>query len=118
MTSGNTEEASVAPDGGHQTERYDTLIAGGEVVDPGAGLSGRLDVAIHDGKVVRVEADLDRTAADVMTRNPVTIRRETLAAEALLVLERRKITSIVVVDADRRVQGVVHLHDLWGTEMI
>ena len=41
---------------------------------------------------------LDRKAGDVMTRNPVTIRRDTLAAEALLVLERRKITSIVVVD--------------------
>ena len=61
---------------------------------------------------------LDRTATDVMTRNPVTIRRDTLAAEALLVLEQRKITSIVVVDHDRRVQGVVHLHDLWRTEMI
>ena len=60
---------------------------------------------------------LDRTAGDVMTRNPVTIRRDTLAAEALHILERRKITSIVVVDAEQRVQGVVHLHDLWRTEM-
>ena len=39
-------------------------------------------------------------AGDVMTRNPVTIRRDTLAAEALLILERRKITSIVVVNDD------------------
>ena len=57
------------------------------------------------------------SAGDVMTKNPVTIRRETLAAEALLVLERRKITSIVVVDDGQRVQGVVHLHHLWRTEM-
>ena len=42
---------------------------------------------------------------------------DTLAAEALLVLERRKITSIVVVDGGQRVQGVVHLHHLWRTEM-
>jgi arabinose-5-phosphate isomerase len=61
---------------------------------------------------------LDRMAADVMTHNPVTIRPETLAAEALLILERRKITSIVVVSEDQRVQGVVHLHDLWRTEMV
>ena len=47
----------------------------------------------------------------------VTIRRDTLAAEALLILERRKITSIVVVSEDQRVQGVVHLHHLWRTEM-
>ncbi|HEU4692164.1 MAG TPA: KpsF/GutQ family sugar-phosphate isomerase [Vicinamibacterales bacterium] len=60
---------------------------------------------------------LERSAADVMTRNPVTIRRDTLAAEALLVLERRKITAIVVVDDDQRVLGVVHLHHLWRTEM-
>jgi arabinose-5-phosphate isomerase len=61
---------------------------------------------------------LERTAADVMTRNPVTTRRDTLAAEALLVLERRKITSIVVIDEKQRVLGVVHLHHLWRTEMV
>ncbi len=43
---------------------FDVLIAAGEVVDPGAGLSGKLDVAIKDGKVARVAADLDRTLAD------------------------------------------------------
>jgi arabinose-5-phosphate isomerase len=47
----------------------------------------------------------------------VTVSREMLAAEALNILEQRKITSIVVVDASRTVQGVVHLHDLWRTEM-
>jgi arabinose-5-phosphate isomerase len=61
---------------------------------------------------------LQLTAADVMTQNPITVRRDTLAAEALHVLEQRKITSVVVVDAAQRVQGVVHLHDLWRTEMI
>jgi arabinose-5-phosphate isomerase len=60
---------------------------------------------------------LERRAGDVMTRNPITIRRDTLAAEALLVLERRKITSIVVVSDEHRVQGVVHLHHLWRTEL-
>ncbi|MEQ1574999.1 MAG: KpsF/GutQ family sugar-phosphate isomerase [Vicinamibacterales bacterium] len=57
------------------------------------------------------------SAQDLMTRNPVTIARATLAAEALNILETRKITAIVVVDAAHTVEGVVHLHDLWRTEM-
>jgi dihydroorotase len=46
-----------------EVPRYDKLIAGGEVVDPGAGLQGMLDVAIHDGRVVAVAPGLDRAAA-------------------------------------------------------
>jgi arabinose-5-phosphate isomerase len=62
---------------------------------------------------------LDLTAADVMTRHPVTVSRKTLAAEALNILEQRKITSIVVVEdgEPKRVAGVLHLHDLWRLEM-
>jgi arabinose-5-phosphate isomerase len=58
---------------------------------------------------------LDLTAADVMTRHPVTVSRSTLAAEALNILEQRKITSIVVAESGEplRVAGVLHLHDLW-----
>jgi arabinose-5-phosphate isomerase len=61
---------------------------------------------------------LSRTAVEVMTRNPRTIQRDMLAAEALNILERHKITSLVVVDGAQAVQGVVHLHDLWRTEMV
>ena len=61
---------------------------------------------------------LTRQAQDVMTRNPVTIRSSALAAEAIRIMEERKITSLVVVGAGERVEGVVHLHDLWRTEMI
>ena len=43
--------------------QYDILIAGGEVVDPGAGFSGRLDVAISGDRVVAVEAKIDRARA-------------------------------------------------------
>lgn len=58
------------------------------------------------------------SAGDVMTRGPIVLPPTTLAAEALNVMERSKITSIVVVDGDnRRVAGVVHLHDLWRTGM-
>ena len=58
------------------------------------------------------------TAADVMTRGPVSIPPATLAVEALNIMEGRKITSIVVVDGEpTRVVGVVHVHDLWRTEL-
>jgi arabinose-5-phosphate isomerase len=62
---------------------------------------------------------LGLTASDVMTRTPVTIGPDALAAEALNVMEGRKITSLIVVDGrPSRAVGVVHLHDLWGTEMV
>ena len=58
---------------------------------------------------------LDLTAGDLMTRDPISVARHTLAAEALSLMERRKITSVVVVDRaePKRVAGVLHLHDLW-----
>jgi arabinose-5-phosphate isomerase len=86
------------------------------VVDDAQALAG----IITDGDLRRHMTDdtsiLERLAGDIMTRNPVTISPDTLAVEAMLRLEQRKITSIVVVDAARVVQGVVHLHDLWQTE--
>ncbi len=47
-------------------ERIDTLIAGGEVVDPGAGLAGKLDVAISGGVVSEVAAGIDPSRADAV----------------------------------------------------
>jgi arabinose-5-phosphate isomerase len=61
---------------------------------------------------------LDLTAQDCMTRTPKTIGPEEFAATALARMEEMKITSLVVVDGQRRVRGIVHLHDLWGTEMV
>ena len=61
---------------------------------------------------------LDLTAADCMTRDPKTISAHEFAAAALAIMEEKKITSLVVVDGKRKVEGVVHLHDLWGTEML
>ncbi|HEX7137454.1 MAG TPA: CBS domain-containing protein, partial [Vicinamibacterales bacterium] len=62
---------------------------------------------------------LTKHASDVMTRNPIAITPTTLAAEALNIMEQRKITAVVVVDSDRarRVAGVLHLHDLWRMEL-
>jgi arabinose-5-phosphate isomerase len=62
---------------------------------------------------------LELTAGDVMSRSPVSVGRSTLAAEALHIMEQRKITSIVVAEdgTPARVAGVLHLHDLWRMEM-
>lgn len=82
---------------------------------------GRLAGIITDGDLRRKWSSAsvqDLTAHDVMSVNPVTIPHDTLAVKALAMMEQRKITSIVVIDADRRVEGVVHLHDLWRTEMV
>ena len=84
--------------------------------------SERLLGIITDGDLRRQmerSADvLTLAAADAMTRGPITVSRATLAVEALNIMEQRRITSIVVVeDGNQQVAGVVHLHDLWRTEM-
>ncbi len=82
----------------------------------------RLQGIITDGDLRRKMAShqnvLELRATDVMTADPVAIDRATMCAQALNILERRKITSIVVIDGERRVEGVVHLHDLWRTELV
>jgi arabinose-5-phosphate isomerase len=86
------------------------------VVFPG----GRLAGIITDGDLRRHiggPALLDRPASAIMTTGPVTIGRDRLAVEALKLLEDRKITSLVVVDGEGRAEGVLHLHDLWRTQM-
>ncbi len=60
---------------------------------------------------------LDTTAGDVMTKRPIVIDPSTLAAQALLIMEQRKITSLVVAGKAGTVAGVIHLHDLWRTEL-
>jgi arabinose-5-phosphate isomerase len=99
-----------------------------EMSSKGLGMTCVVDVAgallgiITDGDLRRQMArGIDirgLTAGDVMTRGPVSVAPSTLAVEALNIMEARKITSIVVVDQrSGSVAGVVHLHDLWGTEM-
>jgi arabinose-5-phosphate isomerase len=85
--------------------------------------AGQLVGVISDGDLRRqMERHgytlLDRTAGECMTPNPVTIGRRELATRALDLMEARRITSLVVMDGQRAVEGVVHLHELWKTEMI
>jgi arabinose-5-phosphate isomerase len=90
--------------------------------------NGRLVGVISDGDLRRQlekhgrapgsKDVLELTAAECMTANPLTISKSQFATAALAVMEERKITSLVVVDSERKVEGIVHLHDLWGTESI
>jgi arabinose-5-phosphate isomerase len=84
---------------------------------------GRLAGILTDGDLRRLMekhrgAVLEMRAADGMTKNPQTIGPHVLASEALNLMEKRKITSVVVVDEAQGVLGVVHLHDLWTLELI
>jgi arabinose-5-phosphate isomerase len=82
----------------------------------------RLLGVISDGDLRRLleqrgKDTLDLTAHECMTRSPKVIGSQEFAATALARMEEMKITSLMVVDGDR-LRGVVHLHDLWGTEMV
>jgi arabinose-5-phosphate isomerase len=84
---------------------------------------GQLRGVISDGDLRRLleregGAALSRTAGEAMNARPKTISSDELAATALAILEERKITSLIVVDSAGKVEGVVHLHDLWGVELI
>jgi arabinose-5-phosphate isomerase len=61
---------------------------------------------------------LDLSAGECMTGNPKTIAGNEFAATALALMEEKKITSLAVVDGNGKLEGIVHLHDLWGTEMM
>ncbi|HKI12524.1 MAG TPA: KpsF/GutQ family sugar-phosphate isomerase [Candidatus Acidoferrum sp.] len=85
---------------------------------------GMLAGILTDGDLRRLMekhggATLAMTAGDCMVRTPQTIGPKLLASEALNLMEKKKITSVVVVDpASQKVVGVVHLHDLWTLELI
>ena len=118
----------------HSGEQLPSVTAGTpmhdviyEMSSKGLGMTCVIDADRHllgiitDGDLRRYmdgRADILRQAArDVMTTTPVTIPGSMLAVEALNAMEARKITSLVVVDDDRLVRGVLHVHDLWRTEL-
>ncbi len=93
-----------------------------EVTRKGLGMTAIVDEAdrllgvFTDGDLRRAldrAADLHGTRMDqVMTRGAKTVRAQTLAAEAVLLMETHRITSLVVVDADGVVVGALNVHDL------
>lgn len=83
----------------------------------------RLVGVISDGDLRRLlekrgKDVMDLTAADAMTRQPRTIAKEEFAATALGMMEEKKITSLMVVDQSGMLEGIVHLHDLWTTQLV
>jgi arabinose-5-phosphate isomerase len=83
----------------------------------------RLVGIISDGDLRRLlekrgKDVLDLTAGEAMTKSPKTIAKHEFAATALAVMEEKKITSLMVVDDGAKLEGIVHLHDLWTTELV
>ena len=83
----------------------------------------RLLGVISDGDLRRLlerrgKDVLDLSAVDCMTRNPRVIAPEEFAAAALAIMEEKKITSLPVVNERGELQGIIHLHDLWETQMV
>ena len=83
---------------------------------------GRLIGIVSDGDLRRLlekrgKDVMDLTAGEAMTKDPKTIAAAEFAATALALMEEKKITSLMVVDAAGMLEGIVHLHDLWGTEI-
>jgi arabinose-5-phosphate isomerase len=109
--------ATLMPDAFHEMSAKKLGMT--TVVAPDGKLAGILT----DGDLRRLMekhggATLSMTAGDCMVSSPQTISPQLLASEALNLMEKKKITSVVVVDDQRKVLGVVHLHDLWGLQLV
>jgi len=85
------------------------------VVDDDGCLLGIITDGDLRRQIINKPNILDQRAGEVMTKRPIVIEPSTLAASALLMMEQRKITSLVVASVDLKVQGVLHLHNLWRT---
>jgi arabinose-5-phosphate isomerase len=58
-----------------------------------------------------------KKAEDCMTPSPITVNKEDLATAALHIMEENKITSLIIKNDRGEIEGIIHLHDLWRTEM-
>jgi arabinose-5-phosphate isomerase len=87
------------------------------VADPGSRLAGVLTDGDLRRAMMRGGTPLAMKVDDAMTRAPVTIAQKELAAAALSLMEARKITALVVVDSGGAIEGVLHIHDLWRTQL-
>ena len=108
--------ASAVPAVAPETPMSETLIA---MTSGGFGIAavldgdGRVSGVITDGDLRRsMDGLMSRTAGEVATPNPVTVAPDMLAAEALAIMNARKITVLLVADEARHALGVLHIHDL------
>ncbi len=115
------DRAPIVRAGAAMREVIRTMSAGRLGMACVVGEDGTLAGIVTDGDlrraVERGDDVLRKRVEDVMTSSPMTIGARELAARALNLLESRKITSLIVVDSARRVEGVLHLHDLWRTQL-
>jgi len=87
------------------------------VVDDAGRLAGILTDGDLRRRMLATERPLDGPVSGAMTAHPVTIAPSALAGEALRVLEAKKITSLAVTGPDRKLVGVLQIHDLWRTQL-
>ena len=112
----------VGPDTGFAEVVYEMSRKGfgiAAVVDANGKLAG----VISDGDLRRLfqahgSRAVELSAGEYMSRTPAIVAPEELAPAALLAMETRKITALLVAGDDSRLLGLVHLHDLWTTELI
>ncbi len=88
------------------------------VVDEKENLTGIITDGDIRRAIVKFGSIEKKRAADCMHANPITITPEEISVKALNIMEQKKITSLVVVNDDKKVLGLIHLHDLWRTQMI
>lgn len=106
------------------TSMHDVIY---EMSKKGFGITAVVDAdqrllgVISDGDLRRLlqkdEQILRKTAGDSVKRNPVTIAGDELASAALQMMEQRKITALFITDDTSHVEGIIHIHDLWGLEL-
>jgi arabinose-5-phosphate isomerase len=125
-------KVSALMHGGDRIPRVAPATAMGQVIYEMSRKGLGMTTVVEDEKLVGLISDgdlrrllehhgkelFDLTAADCMTRSPKVVEPETFAIAALDIMERKKITSLPVVDETGKLMGVLHLHDLWGTQML
>jgi arabinose-5-phosphate isomerase len=88
------------------------------VIDKDKNLTG----IVTDGDLRRAlqkygSTFLRKKAKDCMADAPFTIEKNDLATKALHIMEENKITSLIIKSKKGEIKGIIHLHDLWRTEM-
>jgi arabinose-5-phosphate isomerase len=117
---------------GQAIPRVEPATAMSEVIYEMSRKGLGMTTVVEDGKLVGLISDgdlrrllerygkhvLDLTAGSCMTRSPQVVGPDIYAVAALDIMEQKKITSLPVIDDSGNLQGILHLHDLWGTQML
>jgi len=82
------------------------------IVDDKGKLKGIITEGDLRREIEKGEAILHSKAADAMSKKPKVVSAQTLAVEALAILEEHNILQLITVDEDRKPIGMIHLHDL------